>query len=215
MTRFVFVDTTSLQAFLGGCGGFDRVILATKPYVPRIRWLDISLPLNFPTLLSCFGLYREKHWGNDFHWLHLSEMTGCKEINIYVDARRRDSYVEPRSYLRWDRMMSLDHATFLVKVVYPMARDLRGLSLTITISTPLSRDKNSWSRGLNMPSDHNWSGLLDDFKFLPNLRVWKRYWGDVFHPIPPSLGLPEGAIYSSYDLYVSPVTYIPIPSISF
>ena len=203
MTRFVFVDTRTVQQFLGRCSGHNATILATRPYVKRIRNIDISLPLNFPTRLSCYGLPVDKHWGNNLHWLHLSEMKACKEVNVYIDARQRDAYVEPRSYVTYDRMMHLDHGTLLVKVVGPMARCLKGVSLVITISTPLSRDKSAWSRGLNMPSDYRLYGFLDDFKFLPNLRVWKRYWGDVFHPIPPKLGLPDGAIYPNYLLYAS------------
>jgi hypothetical protein len=172
-TTFIFTDLGSIQAWFGYCQlvpEWDLVFggHVTPPAFHRYaRNFELSLDPDFGRSFICGNIIKDlplaehPHDGYDFHWLHLSRFKQLRTVSIWVGARSKTPRFDSKEIVFG--IKELDVKAF-AKSLSPFQA-----IASLTISTPLG------------PSFEPDEGLVTNFA-LPDVVLYKRGFGDKFHP---------------------------------
>ena len=185
-TTFIFVDQNTIKRFFGSClepcGGI-------RPFLEHTKAFQVSLPINFPKNIPCCSIARApaSHSAYNMHWLRLPDLKNCRNINIWIDARQRTSYLSDLD--EYKPINTLNHNE-LRAAVSTIGASTRGCEVTIT--TPLAE-----SIG---PESGYLTGI---HAFHSRVYIWKRHKGDRFYPMSSLGGIIGARILHSRERYVT------------
>ncbi|KAH6648920.1 hypothetical protein BKA67DRAFT_538929 [Truncatella angustata] len=141
---------------------------ATGVFHRHIRHLELSVVNEFTSrMLCCTKQNDEPHTPYDFLWLNLAEMINCRQIDIWIVARRHAG--APNTLGKHVCFTSLS-ASELENIFLKLADAIPHCEVTVT--SPLGKDIS--------PEQ----GFVDNLQLGQGIHLWKRYTGDKFRSAP-------------------------------
>lgn len=159
-TKFVLIGMNTVEKLLGK----HRKIYDAVSFHRNVRHLELSLLDEFKADMPCCAEWGgSPHTPYDFRWLNLGEMANCRQINVWISARRRS--------IQHSRLGT--HVTATNLDAAALGATAAGFCATLPrcrvhISAPLGRD---------ITPEH---GVVENVPVDSRVRIWKRYTGDKF-----------------------------------